>query len=303
MKSEIINRIASLRNFMRKHKLSAFIIPSTDPHSGEYIPKHWEARKWISGFTGSAGTVVVTLDKAGLWTDSRYFLQAAEQLENTGITLFKERLPETPSIVEWLGCVLNAEDNVGIDGWVNSYQETSNLQKELEKKQIHLTLAPDPFNELWTDRPALPDNKVFIHELKYAGLSYKDKITQIREAIRRNSCTGILISALDEVAWTLNLRGSDVHCNPVFVSYLLITEYSSTLYIIENKLSDERGVPYDIVCGTFFMAGLGSEDFTSLTDDQIRRYKKMFDNRMVFTVPAKAQAEKNHPKKGKSHER
>ena len=239
MKSEIINRIVSLRNFMRKHKLSAFIIPSTDPHSGEYIPKHWEARKWISGFTGSAGTVVVTLDKAGLWTDSRYFLQAAEQLENTGITLFKERLPETPSIVEWLGCVLNAEDNVGIDGWVNSYQETSNLQKELEKKQIHLTLAPDPFNELWTDRPALPDNKVFIHELKYAGLSYKDKITQIREAIRRNSCTGILISALDEVAWTLNLRGSDVHCNPVFVSYLLITEYSSTLYIIENKLSDE----------------------------------------------------------------
>ncbi len=163
MKSEIINRIASLRNFMRKHKLSAFIIPSTDPHSGEYIPKHWEARKWISGFTGSAGTVVVTLDKAGLWTDSRYFLQAAEQLENTGITLFKERLPETPSIVEWLGCVLNA----------------------------------------------------------------------------RNSCTGILISALDEVAWTLNLRGSDVHCNPVFVSYLLITEYSSTLYIIENKLPDE----------------------------------------------------------------
>ena len=180
-------------------------IEENSAHSGEYIPKHWEARKWISGFTGSAGTVVVTLDKAGLWTDSRYFLQAAEQLENTGITLFKERLPETPSIVEWLGCVLNAEDNVGIDGWVNSYQETSNLQKELEKKQIHLTLAPDPFNELWTDRPALPDNKVFIHELKYAGLSCKDKITQIREAIRRNSCTGILISALDEVAWTLNL--------------------------------------------------------------------------------------------------
>ena len=239
MKSEIINRIVSLRNFMRKHKLSAFIIPSTDPHSGEYIPKHWEARKWISGFTGSAGTVVVTLDKAGLWTDSRYFLQATAQLENTGITLFKERLPETPSIVEWLGCVLNSEDNVGIDGWVNSYQETSNLQKELEKKQIHLTLTPDPFNELWTDRPALPDNKVFIHELKYAGLSCKDKITQIQEATRRNSCTGILISALDEVAWTLNLRGSDVHCNPVFVSYLLITEYSSTLYIIENKLSDE----------------------------------------------------------------
>ena len=239
MKSEITNRIAGLRHFMRKHQLSAFIIPSTDPHMGEYVPAHWEARKWISGFTGSAGTVVVTPDKAGLWTDSRYFIQAAEQLEGTGITLFKDRLPETPSIIEWLSCVLNAEDNVGIDGWVNSYQEAGDLQRELEKKQIHLILTPDPFCELWADRPALPDSKVFIHELKYAGLSCKDKITQIQEAARRNGCTGILISALDEVAWALNLRGSDIHCNPVFVSYLLITEHNSTLYIIEDKLSDE----------------------------------------------------------------
>lgn len=239
MKSEIINRIAGLRNFMRKHKLSAFIIPSTDPHSGEYVPEHWEARKWISGFTGSAGTAVVTLNSAGLWTDSRYFLQAAEQLENTGFTLFKDRLPETPSVTDWLGSVLNAGDKVGIDGWVNSHQEADDLKKALEKKQIQLTLAPDPFEELWTDRPALPDNKVFIHELKYAGISCKDKIAQIQEAIHRNGCTGILISALDEVAWTLNLRGSDVHCNPVFVSYLLITDKGSTLYIIENKLSEE----------------------------------------------------------------
>lgn len=239
MKSEIINRIAGLRNFMRKHKLSAFIIPSTDPHSGEYVPEHWEARKWISGFTGSAGTAVVTLDSAGLWTDSRYFLQAAEQLENTGFTLFKDRLPETPSVTDWLGSVLNAGDKVGIDGWVNSHQEAGELKKALEKKQIQLTLAPDPFEELWTDRPALPDNKVFIHELKYAGIRCKDKIAQIQEAIHRNGCTGILISALDEVAWTLNLRGSDVHCNPVFVSYLLITDKGSTLYIIENKLSEE----------------------------------------------------------------
>lgn len=239
MKSEIINRIAGLRNFMRKHKLSAFIIPSTDPHSGEYVPEHWEARKWISGFTGSAGTAVVILDSAGLWTDSRYFLQAAEQLENTGFTLFKDRLPETPSVTDWLGSVLNAGDKVGIDGWVNSHQEAGELKKALEKKQIQLTLAPDPFEELWTDRPALPDNKVFIHELKYAGIRCKDKIAQIQEAIHRNGCTGILISALDEVAWTLNLRGSDVHCNPVFVSYLLITDKGSTLYIIENKLSEE----------------------------------------------------------------
>lgn len=239
MKSEIINRIAALRNFMRKHGLSAFIIPSTDPHSGEYVPQHWETRKWISGFTGSAGTAVVTLHEAGLWTDSRYFLQAAEQLEDTGIALFKDRLPETPSIVDWLGTVLHEGENVGIDGWVNSFQEADELQKNLEKKHLHLELAPDPFKELWTDRPALPRDEVFIHELQYAGLGCKDKIAQIQEATTGNGCTGILISALDEVAWTLNLRGSDVHCNPVFVSYLLITNEGSTLFIIEDKLSAE----------------------------------------------------------------
>lgn len=238
MKSEIKNRINALHDFMRKHGLSAFIIPSTDPHAGEYVPQHWEARKWISGFTGSAGTAVVTLEQAGVWTDSRYFLQAAEQLADTGITLFKEKLPETPSIVEWLGSVLHEGEQVGIDGWVNSYRESKELQKELEQRNLHLVLAPDPFKELWTDRPALPTNEVFIHELKYAGLSCKVKIAQIQEKAHQNGCTGILISALDEVAWTLNLRGNDVHCNPVFVSYLLITDQNYTLYIIEEKLPD-----------------------------------------------------------------
>lgn len=239
MKSEIINRLAELRNFMRKYKLSAFIIPSTDPHAGEYVPQHWEARKWISGFTGSAGTVVITLDQAGLWTDSRYFLQAAEQLADTGITLFKDKLPETPSIVEWLGSVLAEGDNVGIDGWVNNYQEVRELRKNLEKKLLSLTAVPDPFKELWTDRPPLPKKEVFIHELSYAGMCCKDKTAQILEAAHNNGCTGILISALDEIAWTLNLRGNDVHCNPVFVSYLLISDEGNTLYIIEEKLPSE----------------------------------------------------------------
>lgn len=239
MKSEIINRLAELRNFMRKYKLSAFIIPSTDPHAGEYVPQHWEARKWISGFTGSAGTVVITLDQAGLWTDSRYFLQAAEQLADTGITLFKDKLPETPSIVEWLGSVLAEGDNVGIDGWVNNYQEVRELRKNLEKKLLSLTAVPDPFKELWTDRPPLPKKEVFIHELSYAGMCCKDKKAQILEAAHNNGCTGILISALDEIAWTLNLRGNDVHCNPVFVSYLLISDEGNTLYIIEEKLPSE----------------------------------------------------------------
>lgn len=227
-----------MRNFMRQHNLSAFIVPSTDPHSGEYIPEHWEARKWISGFTGSAGTAVITTEQAGLWTDSRYFLQATEQLADTGITLFKDKLPETPSVTEWLGSVLAAGDRVGVDGRVTGYAETCELKEDLSRYGLHLVLAPDPFEELWTDRPALPRDKVFIHDIRYAGLSCRDKIAQIREAARKSGCTGILISALDEVAWTLNLRGSDVHCNPVFVSYLLITDQSSTLYIIEDKLTE-----------------------------------------------------------------
>lgn len=239
MQQTVKERIRALRMMLKSEAISAFIIPSTDPHLSEYVASYWKTREWISGFTGSAGTIVILKDKAGLWTDSRYFLQAAEQLEDTGIALFKDRLPETPSIVDWLGTVLHEGENVGIDGWVNSFQEADELQKNLEKKHLHLILSPDPFKELWTDRPALPRDEVFIHELQYAGLSCKDKIAQIQEATTGNGCTGILISALDEVAWTLNLRGSDVHCNPVFVSYLLITNEGSTLFIIDNKLSAE----------------------------------------------------------------
>ncbi len=233
------NRITALRGFMQEHRLAAFIVPSTDPHSGEYVPEHWEARKWVSGFTGSAGTLVCTLESAGLWTDSRYFLQAAEQLEGTGITLFKDRLPETPSITDWLGSVLRSGDRVGIDGWVNSHQEAEGLKADLGKYGLELTLTSDPFAEIWTNRPTLPANEVFLHELCFAGIGCTDKLSQTREAMQRNGCNGLLITALDEVAWTLNLRGSDVHCNPVFVSYLLITDCAYTLYIIEEKLSTE----------------------------------------------------------------
>ncbi len=239
MNSDIKNRIIALRGFMQEHQLAAFIVPSTDPHSGEYVPEHWEARKWASGFTGSAGTLVCTQESAGLWTDSRYFLQADEQLNGTGITLFKDRLPETPSITDWLGSVLKPGERVGIDGWVNSQLEAEGLKADLGKYGLELTLVPDPFAKIWTDRPALPADEVFIHELRFAGVSCADKLRQAREAMQRNGCNGLLITALDEVAWTLNLRGSDVHCNPVFVSYLLITDCAYTLYIIEEKLSAE----------------------------------------------------------------
>ena len=238
--SEIRNRLTALRQKMKTYQLSAFIIPSTDPHSGEYVPEHWETRKWISGFTGSAGTVVITLEDAGLWTDSRYFIQAEEQLEGTGIRLFKDRLPETPSISEWLGNVLKKGEKVGIDGWVNSHHEAQSLQNELSKNGLSLiTMTQDIFDNLWEDRPSLPKTPVFILDETRTGASCTVKLNRIKESIAKNGSSAIILSALDEIAWTLNLRGSDVHCNPVFISYLLISAEGYTLYIIEEKITDE----------------------------------------------------------------
>ena len=236
---EIKDRITALRDFMSQNGISAFIVPSTDPHSGEYVPAHWESRKWLSGFSGSAGTIVVTKDNAGLWTDSRYFIQAEEQLKGTGIQLFKDRLPETPSISEWLGSVLNKGEKVGIDGWVNSMQEAASLRKELQTYGLELTLVEDPFQYIWDDRPTLPQTPVFIHGLEYAGVSCSKKISKIKESIRSKGATGIILSSLDEIAWTLNLRGDDVHCNPLFISYLIISEKKNTLYILEEKVTEE----------------------------------------------------------------
>ena len=238
--SEIKNRLLALRKQMQARQLSAFIVPSTDPHSGEYVPEHWESRKWISGFTGSAGTAVITLDDAGLWTDSRYFIQAEEQLAGTGIRLFKDRLPETPSITEWLGSILKKGDKVGIDGWVNSHQEASGIRQELKAYGLELeTMTEDIFNMIWENRPGLPQTPVFILDESRTGSSCSEKINRIQESIEKNNASAIILSALDEIAWTLNLRGNDVHCNPVFISYLLISKETYTLYILEEKITDE----------------------------------------------------------------
>lgn len=239
MKHKIRERVALLRTFMQEKGIRAFIVPSTDPHSGEYVPEFWESRKWISGFTGSAGTAAITDETGGLWTDSRYFLQAASQLEDTGIMLFKDRLPETPSIAEWLGSVLSPGDKVGIDGWVNTTAEAENLQKQLQAYGLQLVSTEDPFQRIWKDRPSLPLNPPFILPLSYAGKNCTEKIAEIREQIVLNHADAILLSALDEIAWTLNLRGSDVHCNPVFVSYLFITDTTTTLYILPEKITPE----------------------------------------------------------------
>lgn len=235
----IAERIKSLRQQMAAEGISAFIVPSTDPHSGEYVPAHWESRKWISGFTGSAGTAVITLSDGGLWTDSRYFLQAADQLQGSGLTLFKDRLPETPSIAEWLGSVLKTGDKVGIDGWVNSISEAMQLKKSLQSYGLELVTVDDPFHTLWKDRPSLPLDPPFILPLEYSGEPCKQKIGRIRKVLQEEGAKGLLISALDEIAWVLNMRGTDVHCNPVFVGYLLITADAATLYIHPDKLTAE----------------------------------------------------------------
>lgn len=236
----VTDRLARLRELMRREKLSAFVFPSTDPHNGEYVPDHWKGREWVSGFNGSAGTVVVTGNAAALWTDSRYFIAAAQQLEGTGIELMKLKIPGTPTIAEWLGQQLIdcQRPEVGIDGMVNSQASAEALIADLRSHGgITVRTNLDPLKTIWTDRPPIPQDLVSVHPLEYAGEDVKSKVSRIRKALRDLHADGMLMSALDDIAWTLNMRGTDVHCNPVFVSYLLISSNSVTLYINKVKLS------------------------------------------------------------------
>ena len=240
MSMNVTERLARLRELMRREKLSAFVFPSTDPHNGEYVPDHWKGREWVSGFNGSAGTVVVTENAAALWTDSRYFIAAAQQLEGTGIELMKLKIPGTPTIAEWLGQQLIdcQRPEVGIDGMVNSQASAEALIADLRSHGgITVRTNLDPLKTIWTDRPPIPQDLVSIHPLEYAGEDVKSKVSRIRKALRDLHADGMLMSALDDIAWTLNMRGTDVHCNPVFVSYLLISSNSVTLYINKVKLS------------------------------------------------------------------
>lgn len=239
--NEINQRLESLREVMRREHLSAFIFPSTDAHQSEYVADHWQGRTWISGFNGSAGTAVVTMKSAALWTDSRYFLAAEEQLKGTEFQLMKLKIEGTPTISEWLAQELQGENaEVGLDGMVNSYHETMGLIADLRKSGgITVRTNFDPLGLIWTDRPAIPANPVEIQPMKFAGESVASKISRIRTALRQRHADGMLISALDDIAWTLNLRGTDVHCVPVFVSYLLISSQQVSLYVDSAKINDE----------------------------------------------------------------
>ena len=244
--SKTVNqRLEDLREVMRREHLAAFIFPSTDPHQGEYIPDHWKGREFISGFNGSAGTAVVTMTSAALWTDSRYFLAAEQQLKGTGFQLMKLKMEGTPTIAQWLNSEIAAggspaSTEVGIDGWCSSANSVKELTADL-RKEGGLTLRTnlDPLKTIWSDRPAIPENPVEIFPMKYAGESTREKIARIRKALRERHADGMLMSALDDIAWTLNLRGTDVHCNPVFVAYLLISSNDVTIYINKVKLTPE----------------------------------------------------------------
>lgn len=241
-KQTIAARLAALREEMRREHLSAFIFPSSDPHNSEYVPSRWEGRKWVSGFDGSAGTAVVTLHSAALWTDSRYFLAAEEQLAGTEFQLMRERVDGTPSIAEWIATEIEGAESseIGVDGMCMTYAECSDLKTDLKHNGgITVRTNLDILDRIWTDRPSVPLNPVSIQPIEYAGESCHDKLGRIRSSLLRRGASGMLMTQLDDIAWTLNLRGTDVHCTPVFVAWLIVAEEVAVLYIKDEKLSPE----------------------------------------------------------------
>ena len=258
----IAARLAALRDEMRREHLSAFIFPSSDPHNSEYVPPRWEGRKWISGFDGSAGTAVVTLHSAALWTDSRYFLAAEEQLAGTEFQLMRERMEGTPGIAEWIAAELSDADSteIGVDGMCMTYADVSDLKTELKHNGgITVRTNLDILDRVWTDRPSVPLNPVRIQPLEYAGESCRDKLGRILSSLLRRGAGGMLMTQLDDIAWTLNLRGTDVHCTPVFVAWLIVAEEVAVLYIKDEKLSPE-------VIDYLHAEGVAVDDYDNIID-------------------------------------
>ncbi len=241
----IAERLELLREELRREHLSAFVFPTTDPHNSEYTADHWKGREWISGFTGSAGTAVVTLQSAALWTDSRYFIQAAEQLKGTEFQLMRLKMAGTPTIAEWIASELSTlysplSTEIGMDGMVNTVAVVEEMKEALRQKGgITVRTNFDPLARIWRDRPQVPRNPVEIQPMELAGEDVRSKLSRIRKALHEQHADGMLVAALDDIAWTLNLRGSDVHCNPVFVSYLLIASNKATLYVNKEKVDGE----------------------------------------------------------------
>jgi len=229
-------KISELRKLMNKHRLDAWIVPSADPHQGEYPAERWKARAWLSGFKGSAGTLVVTRDQAGLWTDPRYHIRAAKELEGSGIALYKFGVVGVPSYIQWLRSELPAGSVIGCDGNVLSIAELSNLEKEFQGSEISFNLQHDLVGELWQDRPEVPGNPIFLHKDKFAGESRISKIQRIRDRLHELNADMQVVTTLDDIAWTLNIRGSDVAYNPVAICYLIISHHETRLFIENHKV-------------------------------------------------------------------
>lgn len=224
---------------MKQHKIDAYIIPTSDPHMSEYPADCWKYREWISGFTGSAGTVIITADKAGLWTDSRYFLQASTQLEGTGIELFKMMLPETPTIPEFLTHELKEGQTVGLNGEIYSLADARSLEKALAEKEIKLNTNASLIDPIWKERPAIPEAPMFEMPIELSGKSTEDKLLDINKMLHKAGADCTILSALDEVAWTFNIRGTDVAYNPVVISYAFVSEKESVLFVNPKKIPAE----------------------------------------------------------------
>ncbi len=300
MNNTVNQRLEALREEMRREHLAAFIFPSTDPHQGEYVPDHWKGREFISGFDGSAGTAVVTMTGAALWTDSRYFLAAEEQLRGTEFQLMKLKVGGTPTIAEWIAKSISTLDTqplteVGVDGMVCSAAMVRELVGEL-RSEGGLTLRTnfDPLARIWKNRPPVPMNPVEIFPMEYTGESCTSKLQRIRQALRRQHADGMLMASLDDIAWTLNLRGTDVHCTPVFVSYLLITSHDATLFIYKEKLTPE-------VMAYLKAEHIGVEDYVHVKDvlRNYFEYSILMDpnevNHTLFSIAAAGNGQRSTP--------
>ncbi len=279
-KGEIITqRVEALRQWMRQHQLFAYIFPSTDPHAGEYVPDYWKVREWISGFNGSAGTAVVTLTRAALWTDSRYWLAAEEQLAGTSFEVIRcgRNVATAQELVEWMSqepMAGSAEMGIGLDAWTNTAESVEEMAKAAGAAGLTLQTANEPCATLWTKRPPLPDSPIELQPLQYSGRTTEEKFVDIREALQKNGCDALIVSQLDEIAWALNLRGSDVHCTPVFVAYLLVLPDCAILYVDDKKLTREVGAylndnhilvcPYAAIAEDLSAGKSGQVDFSGL---------------------------------------
>lgn len=304
-------KLISLRELMDEFRLDAYVIPMTDPHIGEYVPEHWKCIEWLTGFSGSAGTAVVTAAFAGLWTDSRYFLQAEEQLKGTGFQLVKLIIPHTPEFIDWLHINLSSGQRIGYDGMVIPIGLHNKICNTLGPKGIVIDSHADLISPIWKDRPSLPGTKIFEHEVKFAGSTTEEKINAIRERLVETAADYQLLTALDDIAWTFNLRGGDVHYSPLFISYAIIGRKNAYLFVSREKLPDEiyrqltaNGItvlPYMNVTGILKDLPGGATVYLNPATVNCRIYQSIPDQVSVregISIPTRMKAVKNRTETG-----